>query len=769
MAELLAPAGNMECLDAAFGEGADAVYLGVKSFNARLRASNFAWREVEAIIDSAHKRGKKIYIALNTVAEERDTERLYRTLCYFNAVHPDALITQDWAIVRMVKEFFPALVLHASTQMNVASAAGVRALAREGFTRVVLGRELTGGEIKAIKKAVDTEIEVFVHGSLCASCSGLCLFSSFLGGKSANRGMCAQACRRKYTAEGPSGIKDGYFFSPMDMCLIDHIPELIEEGIESFKIEGRMKSAQYVGTVTAAYRYVMDNWQKDKKGALITGKRLLASDFARDKTTYWYDFHTVEEGIEKAQEGALNPDQAGGTGLFLGHIAGVKAATPSALVAARSAAEKANTQLERIELARLDRDDYEVGKGDSIRLHRADDSGRKSYKVRSVVYDEDYMGNKHRWIDVPEGFLVGDSVYLLQASGEGKRYPRFLPSGLKKYRRLPKNEVLPVMDLTAVAKGEMDYVPEGIYVMVSSVQDLFIAQGARPVCYIIELNHETEASLIAHRTPLPVQKSSVFISLDPYCAEGDYGRIKKAVESLIAIGFTQFIVNNACHIELLRGRAVKMIAGPYLYTFNRWAVSELENMGIGAFVASYENSRKNLEATFEEKVRSRVIVPIFAYPALFRMRGKLPKSYDFTYFTDKENEQFKVNSTIDGSFVMPEVAYSMTDKAALFRKAGFMRLMLDFSKTHITKGQLREVITSLEKGIALQGASRFNWKEGFYIPNPDGTGGSTSGRNNKEERAIEKRAKAYTRGGNVQDSRKEQGQRGKKEKRNYTK
>lgn len=713
MAELLAPAGNIESLDAAFGEGADAVYLGVKSFNARLRAANFAWREVKAAIDTAHKKGKKIYVALNTVAEERDTERLYRTLHWLNAVHPDALITQDWAVVRMVQEFFPQLTLHASTQMNVGSAAGVRLLAREGFKRVVLSRELTKEEIKAVRQAADTELEIFVHGSLCASCSGLCLFSSFLGGKSANRGMCAQACRRRYTAEGPAGIKEGYFFSPMDLCLIEHIPDLMEMGIESFKIEGRMKSAEYVGAVTVAYRYVMDNWREDKKGAIITGKRLLSTDFARSKTTYWYDF-SVEEGIEKAQEGALNADQAGGTGLFLGHIAGIKAATPEALAAARIAAEKTHTQMERIALARLDRDDYEAGRGDSIRLHRADDSGRKSHKIRSVVYDENYMGKKHRWIDVPEGFFVGDSVYLLQAADESKRYPHFLPADLKRYHGEPRDEKLPVMDLTPVGKGELDYLPEGIYVSVSSTQDFFVAQGARPVRYIIELNNETKSSLIEHRTALPVSKAVVFVSLDPYCAEGDYGSLKQNVEALIAMGYTQFVVNNACHIELFRGRKARLIAGPYLYTFNRWAVSAFENMGLGSFISPYENSRKNLEATFEEKVRSRVIVPIFAYPALFRMRGKLPASYDFTYFTDKEGELFKVNSTVDGSFVMPEVAYSMTDKAKLFQKAGFTRLLLDFSKTHITKGQLREVVTSLQKELPLQGASRFNWKEGFW-------------------------------------------------------
>ena len=199
MVELLAPAGNVESLDAAIGEGADAVYLGLKSFNARMRTSNFAWNQFEAAVESVHKQKKKIYVTVNTVCEERETERLYRFLSYLNEVKPDGLIIQDYAIMRMAKEFFPDLELHASTQMNVESSNAVKLLQANGVKRVVLARELGLNEIAKIKTETQAELEVFVHGALCVSESGLCLFSSFLGGKSANRGMCAQACRRYYT------------------------------------------------------------------------------------------------------------------------------------------------------------------------------------------------------------------------------------------------------------------------------------------------------------------------------------------------------------------------------------------------------------------------------------------------------------------------------------------------------------------------------------------------------------------------------------------
>ena len=188
------------------------------------------------------------------------------------------------------------------------------------------------------------------------------------------------------------------------------------------------------------------------------------------------------------------------------------------------------------------------------------------------------------------------------------------------------------------------------------------------------------------------------------------------LDRLIEAGYTQFVVNNIAHIQFLKGKNVKMIAGPYLYTFNRWAVSWLENQDVGAFIMPYENSRRNLEATWEQNVRARVLVPVFAYPALFRMRFKLPADYDFTYFEDKEASVFKVNSTVDGSFVMPEEPFAITDKTDFITSSGFKRLLVDFSKTKVSRSQIKAITTSMVKGQPLPGVSRFNWKDGFYSP-----------------------------------------------------
>ena len=713
MCELLAPAGNIESLDAAIGEGADAVYLGLKSFNARLRTSNFAWNQFEAAVGAVHRLGKKVYVTVNTVCEEKETERLYRFLAYLDRIHPDGLIVQDLGIVRMCQEFFPNLELHASTQMNVESAAAANLLYEEGLKRVVVARELGLEEIKYIKEHTKAEIEMFVHGALCVSESGLCLFSSFLGGKSANRGMCAQACRRYYTAEYPEGIKQGYYFSPCDLQLIEQIPELCDLGINSFKIEGRMKSAEYVGSVVAAYRYVIDHYKEDRKGAVATGKRMLASDFARSKTTYWYGFKDVKDGVENAGSKILNPNQAGGTGIYLGTVSRVRKA-PDGLIeeVKKNAAPDADPSSLRIQMAMLAGGNYDPDPGDSIRLHSKDDSGRTSHKVRSVEIDDD----GHRWIDIPLSHRIGDSVYLLQIKSMSKRYPKVLPGDLSKFRKQPADEKLPFLDVTPVEGRELSYFPEGIYVQVSTIDDVFLAQALHPVRLIIEFTCDTKYDLLTGKTVLPISKKAIYISLDPYCPASKEEELHADLENLIEKGYTSFVVNNIAQIQMLKGKNVHIIAGPYLYTFNRWAVSFFENQDIGAFVMPYEDSRKNLESTFDLNVRARVLVPVFAYPALFRIRFKLPEDYGFTYFSDKEDGMFKVVSSDDGSFVMPELPFSLLDKTEFLSQAGFKKILVDFSKTKLTKGQIKNVSSSLFKKQPFPEVNRFNWKDGFYNP-----------------------------------------------------
>jgi putative protease len=273
--------------------------------------------------------------------------------------------------------------------------------------------------------------------------------------------------------------------------------------------------------------------------------------------------------------------------------------------------------------------------------------------------------------------------------------------------------------LPPVQTGELGYFPEAIYVQVSSVGDVSAAQALNPVRMILELNSESLYDLLKKKTVLPFSKKQMILSLDPFCPQGIEDEQTAQISELLDMGYKTFVANNLAQVSVLRQKGATVIAGPYLYAFNRWAVSWLENLNIGAFVSPYENSKKNLEGIYEPKVRDRVLLPVYAYPALFRMRFKLPKEYDFTYFSDKEEVAFKVNSTADGSFVMPEAPFSIVDKTSALQSEGFKRFLLDFSKTKVGRQEVKAVQLSLAKQKPLEGVSRFNWKEGFYTISPE--------------------------------------------------
>lgn len=265
-AELLAPVGKMENAIAAIENGADALFIGGKNFNARASATNFTQEELEEIIDYAKLRGVKIYITVNILIKENEREELYHYLKYLESIGVDAIIVQDLGIARMARKYFPKLRLHASTQMSAHSIADVLFLQSLGFKRVVLAREMQLSEIEEIRKHCDVELEGFVHGALCYSYSGQCLMSSLIGGRSGNRGRCAQPCRMRYALREDGRLLEAssYLLSLKDICTLEFLPQLLETGIHSLKIEGRMKSPEYVASVVGIYRKYLDQISEAK-------------------------------------------------------------------------------------------------------------------------------------------------------------------------------------------------------------------------------------------------------------------------------------------------------------------------------------------------------------------------------------------------------------------------------------------------------------------------------------------------------------------------
>ena len=265
--ELLAPAGNYECFIAALNAGADAVYLGGKDFGARSFAGNFEEDEIIKALHYAHLLNKKIYLTLNTLIKEKEWNKVYPFLKNLYAHGLDGVIIQDIGLIPYLKEFFPLMEIHISTQMTVTSIESAKYLYDLGVSRIVPARELTMDEIKQMKREVPVELETFIHGALCYCYSGQCLFSSFLGGRSGNRGKCAQTCRLPYQVMknhvSMQNKQPTYPLSLKDMCTVSLLPQLIESGIDSFKIEGRMKSSEYVAGVTSIYRKYIDLYIQD--------------------------------------------------------------------------------------------------------------------------------------------------------------------------------------------------------------------------------------------------------------------------------------------------------------------------------------------------------------------------------------------------------------------------------------------------------------------------------------------------------------------------
>jgi putative protease len=381
--ELLAPAGSLEAFFAAMENGADAVYAGLDEFSARAKAKNFTLSQMEKITAYAHSLGRRVYVTLNTLVQEQELAQVVEILSALEAMGTDGVILQDMAVYRLIREYFPGIPLHASTQMTIHNSAGVRQLEEMGFERVVLARELHIDEIREIAKSTRMEIECFIHGALCFSFSGQCYFSSFLGGLSGNRGRCAQPCRRQYKYKG----KEGYYFSTNDFSSIDMLPQLVDAGVSSFKIEGRMKSAEYVASVIGAYRKVLDAPDERRTGAIAEAKELLKLSFGRVPTRGFLVSHNPTD--------IATPSLTGATGRYLGDIQSIRDNRITFLI----------------------RDRLHVG--DRIRVQPKSDMAGRAFTVKDLIVDRQQVklakAKSVVTTTAPFSFKPGDAVFKVSS------------------------------------------------------------------------------------------------------------------------------------------------------------------------------------------------------------------------------------------------------------------------------------------------------------------------------------------------------------------
>jgi len=318
--ELLAPAGNRASFKAALNNGTDAIYLGIDKFSARRQADNFSIDELADAVREAHLRGVKVYVAFNTIISDDELFSAAEDLARIGGAGADAVIVQDWGVFWLVKRFLPELKVHVSTQMNTHNVSMVKFLERAGADRITLARELSIDEIAGICESTDLQIEAFIHGALCFSYSGQCLFSSMVGSRSGNRGMCPQACRMSYNLVAVGSKQEvwptpgNHILSTRDLCGIRLIPELAEAGVKALKIEGRMKSPEYVATVVRIYRNAIDRYLKNPKNFNVSEEEIdeLKEVFSRGFT----------EGYLKGlrDERLMSYDRPSDRGILLGRV-----------------------------------------------------------------------------------------------------------------------------------------------------------------------------------------------------------------------------------------------------------------------------------------------------------------------------------------------------------------------------------------------------------------------------------------------------------------
>ena len=654
--ELLLPAGNTEAFFAALQAGADAVYLGLSQFNARARASNFNQFQFISILKEAKKRKVQVYVTLNTVIKNSEINQLIEYLHFLSEAGVHGIIIQDWGVYFIARNFFPKLKIHASTQMGIHNSQGTEFLTDKGFQRTVLARELTMNELEKIARKSDIETEVFVHGALCYSFSGMCLFSSYTGGRGANRGMCAQPCRREYEEKN----KKKYLFNLKDNQLIEFIPKLSEMGISSLKIEGRMKSGEYTYRVGTAYRMALDD-----KTKIPAAQQILEMDFGRQKTTYFFG-----GDVKTAVSGETS------TGILLGKVE--KVIGNKILISSSQPIES------------------------GFRLRILGKSNAEPVYV--IVKNPVKEGSLYRIERESQEIEVNSRVFLTKL--QDKKFQ----NKLEHVSSLPFKTVSPdfkrmiLKDLTEKQKPEKEKLffriasPDWLqYINFNELDGLFLAfskpnwAGFNPESAIIQNNRE-----------------KVYIELPKFIAENSIGFYVGLIRKMADKGIRNFVISHLSQ-KLMIPENCRIIANENIYTFNDAAVKFIKNEEVENFIYPFEIDFETLESmNFKSG-----IVPVYFFPELFysRMPVQLENNEEFAGDDTKTKyRRFRKNGV---TIIVPDRAVSILHHKNRLVQKGFSNFLIDVSYDAISKNRLKTLKTRFLKSEQIQPTTTFNFTKGL--------------------------------------------------------
>ncbi|MBN2807700.1 MAG: U32 family peptidase, partial [Prolixibacteraceae bacterium] len=593
----------------------------------------------------------KVYVTLNTVVRNDELSKLLETLHVLSQIHPDAIIVQDWGVVYLVKKYFPKLTLHASTQMAIHNADGVKHAASRGITRVVLARELTCTELSNIAHQSKIELELFIHGALCYSFSGMCLFSSFLGGSSANRGQCTQPCRRNYAQHE----SESYFFSLKDNQLIDHLPFLQSLKIHSLKVEGRLKSADYVLTVARAYRKALDQPHLQEEA-----QAELARDLGREKTDYFYG---------KQVNAAIT--QSANTGLYLGTVLRVQ----EGMVVFQSNEKLLNDSRLRIR---------KPGTDEQLMVA----VNRFSFQETEVHFTSD-----------EKGIAPGDEVYL---AAEPAQLPaKIKTEGIKINVRL--NEAKAKIMLNSLRfKQETQQAKTEVFLRFDH-PDWFGLIGERDFHELIFQLNKKNIELISKQFDT-LKKFPLAFELPRFIPEADLDFYRKELAELVTKGFRRFYLSHLSQ-QLLLPRGCSISVNENVYLFNDAAIRQVLSEGIEQFIYPCENDVMNLSRGSNRQG----IVPLYFTPYLFYSRMPITANKEDA-FTDKNGEQFRKLVRDGITIIVPAQPVALTQFKSKLDRYGFYRYLIDLCTLEPEAGlpgKLKKKVLNSEK---VAHSSLFNFK-----------------------------------------------------------
>ncbi|MBQ1262827.1 MAG: U32 family peptidase, partial [Oscillospiraceae bacterium] len=563
-AQILAPAGSLECLTAAVRCGADAVYLGSKSFSARASAQNFADDELEQAVKYCRERDVKVHLAINTALYDSELNEAARLIEFAAKIGVDALIVSDLGVLSLAKEICPSLSLHASTQMGIASLSGAKMARGLGFDRAVLARELSRNEIEEIAKSGVIETEAFVHGAHCMCVSGQCYFSAMLGGRSGNRGRCAQPCRLNFGI----GSKDGYALSLKDMSLCSHIRELCSMGVTSLKIEGRMKRPEYVA---AAVSLVRASMQGEDTSEIF---ELTRDIFSRSGFTDGY----YKSQIGKNMFGTRVKDD---------------------VVSAQSAMPRLHELYRKERQSVPIRADVKIGENQQITLNLCDKI--KNNVSVSAPLPIDSIGNVDKAFVLKQISRLGSSPYYIDGFNceikDGAYAPPSLLNSLRreavemlsqKRQKAPDKDVFCPSELPDVSKNQT---AQKLYARFESAEQLFecydLCDGAfLPV---------RECLKLLENGGLEKVKAKLVPELDRWAFSNDEFT-KTALNKLKVAGIDSACVQNIGQLALVKEAGMKIHFGAFMNVYNSRAISLLKELEVESAVASFEMPIKKIEA-----------------------------------------------------------------------------------------------------------------------------------------------------------------------------